>query len=1368
MVYGLRIKKIVTLGLIGLLFYFILVVIAQFVSYQYKSSLEKELAKYLNVSSVSIGNILNFPFVSINLNNVTILFEKNGVCKINNLSFYYNPLIIPLKGPVSSIYHISLGKASIQCGLSDIRDYQKKLNSNVNNIVMENVSISGDDIVSSIKMMGSIQSDFYLNQFQLNVKNNNTAIKALVTAHTHMGNSIDYLQAVLKVNLFYRLDNRDGSGMLSFSHVNLGGIKLLQNEDIPFVISNKIILELPQSYLSNKSYEKNKFVFFAIEKEFELNYTQLEEYYLFEHLFNKGNYIFQLSFFTNQNEQGMNLSLNSRTSPDKLIIDVNKKDQIWKLDCNLESSKYGSGALEFNFNQKSIFPSGFMNLRNFIIIPGLKVSGIFDLQPDSNRVKIFGRETEINGGPIGNAFTEMIMETNRLIFDSGRERYNGVMKGFINDNKYELFVEAYDVSGLAIVSNIGFDLLNISKGKYYGKMHVYNDENDDLRLKADADGYNYNLKKGNKKYASTSLSFYNNILSFPKIFFINEGVNVNCEFIITNTNKSVDAVYLSGMAVFQNKYNLPMKGTVFINRLINTVDSKVYLDNDMALFVTLISNRLNFNAMANQYSLSHIGLAGNLNFKYTGDFIGGKIQSLKLDASYYYKKREIKFSFKSSKQDGYLNIERFLLDTKDDKLFGQGRLWQDDDRLFGQIDFIRGGGLSFSCSSENLSGVFQFRNLFIKDFIKENLDVFVSAKLNLSGDLMFPDIQGTIKAVNSANSEKFTLDIPYLRISDNQCIFDEIAFQMADYKANFNLWYSLMNSEYSLGVKGKFIFFDIIKTDCLINYIYQTNQQYLFYDFNNLSISSRIVSNISGEVILKNNQYTFLNKEENGVRGYFNDGEKKKEWNIQLMNKSFQGAFSGSLKNNFIDAEFNLKAPMDVFSFSDLIKDIKGDGKIDLKMKGNINAPVIDGVIQFYQLNLNLNNINTKIKGLNAYLPIVTNKIILDHYIMTTSTGNYLLNGTIDFKNILYPKLNIQIIPGDKNAAALSLNINNPNFKIAGNLIIKELKLEGEITSLEVAGDLMTENSLIYVSSFSFNTNKNNDSGILNNIKWKLPIRLGNGVKFSNELIDVFLKKDDIVTLMGSFNNNSFSIKGNVGVDRGSLIYFGKDFSITEGNAVFAGVAGDIIPYVQLDSSFKYKDDTGENVEVFLTFTGKADNITLKSFQSVPSKTISELSSVIGLNSQNSASDISNKTAVNEGFIPSGLVNVAENAFIFNPLTIDIKRRLGLDLFTIRSGVISGWARRNILGETNINAVDMFEGSTLSLGKYIIPNVFFQYDLLISRNPLSYDEIIPLHTFGLDFDMRLFDLGWKIQPFTEIGKQVKYEQKFEFNFNRRF
>jgi hypothetical protein len=430
----------------------------------------------------------------------------------------------------------------------------------------------------------------------------------------------------------------------------------------------------------------------------------------------------------------------------------------------------------------------------------------------------------------------------------------------------------------------------------------------------------------------------------------------------------------------------------------------------------------------------------------------------------------------------------------------------------------------------------------------------------------------------------------------------------------------------------------------------------------------------------------------------------------------------------------------------------------------------MNGNIQLNHAYADFKDAGLKLKDITADIVITNNRALLTNIVLTAGMNDFILEGSAYFKSILNPYVKLTLKPNNKKSRAFSVNINDPDLKITGNILINDLRLEGEIGSLGITGDVTVDNFFIYISTLggSAVTNTNTYLNILNYMQWKVMLAIGNTVKFSNEFLDVFLKRNNFLNINGSIADKTLNIKGDIEVDKGTLVYLGRDFTVDEGKAVFDGIPGDLLPYVNLESSFKYRDEKGETVEVFLTFTGKADNIKLASFSSVPPKSSGELSAVLGLQSPNEESTISNINVGSQGFIPAGVSSAAENVFIFNPLTVDLRRRLGLDMFVVRTGIIDTWARRTIFGESSLNTADIFEGSTISVGKYLIPDIFLQYDLIISRDPLDINNLIPLQTFGLDLDMKLFDFGWKIQPFTELGRQVLYEQFFEVNFNQKF
>ncbi len=1369
MVNGFNIKKIISLALSAVLIYFIFLVLFQFISYGYKSTVEKELAKYLKTDSVSIGSIFNLPFFSIRLNDVQAL-SPDFSASIKSALIYYNPLKVFTGGPVSSIYFISIEKLSLKGNIRALKGLESKLQACADQGDNFNLTLSGSEIDINIDFACGIRSDFYLDRLKLKIKNKNISLQTDVSADLHSGNSTGYLMSVLKIDFNYSFAENLGSGKVHFKDINAGGISIINDEDAYFTTGKTFALDLEKSFSSKKIRSENGAVYYTIEKDVSLDYTVAGEYYLFEHIFNDGNFHFNLSYFTNINTWGVEAALNSKTNADSLLIKIAMENGKLAISGDIKSAKYGNGKTRLNISPGGILPSGFAELDNFTVIPNLKISGLYKLEQNGNELIVTGENTKLNGGQVGSIFTKMNVITNGFLFSSPDSGFNATMKGYITNSKYELFVYASNVPGLTAVSNIGFDMFNLGDGNFSGMMRVFQDKSDNFSLSAEISGNNPALKKGGNNYASTRLFYSHNVLSFKNMNFPNYNLNSDFTLIFSTTNNMTETISLNGMVRFKNIYNLPMIGKISIDNISGAADTEINIDKAIMISSKGFNNINAISVTAVQYPLTHIGLAGNISFKYDEDIDNDKIMQVNLKSVYSYQNRSVNLDFVLSKHDNYFSFDHFLIDTKDDKLLGHGKIYMQDKQLYGQVDFDKGGSLFFSSGSDGLYTLFQIKDFFVKDIIKDSLDVFVSGKVAVSWDISSPKASGWLKVINSENSKSFSLDVPDIRIEAGVCSLENVILRSEAYNADVNMIISDKEPGYSIDVKGKFGYYDFIKTEGAIVYYYQDDNQYLFYDLHSLSISGRTLYDIAGEVSIDGNSLTFQDREDHGLKGYYNSDGQAKKWDVSFNSKNIQAEYSGSIKRNIINAEFSLITPLDVLSSFTFMKDIRGDCSVFLSFGGNINFPVINGNIKLSQVYADFKDLGSKFKNLNSDIKITNNVMLLTNIGLATSMGDYRLDGSVYFNSVFNPSLDLTLKANSKTLPVFLLNINYPGFKVSGNLLIKELRFEGEISALNITGDVTVDNLLMYMSMMggTTGTNKNVSPGILNNVRWKLPVHIGSGVKFSNEFIDVFLKKNETLTVGGTLADRTLNIKGNIDIDRGTLVYLGRDFTIDDGKAVFSGKPGDILPYVNLESSFKYRDEKTEQVVVFMTFTGKADDIVLSSFNSIPPKSSGELSAILGLQSQNETMSLSNINTGNGGFIPAGISSAAENAFIFSPLTFDLRRRLGLDMFIIRTGIIDSWARKTIYGETYLSSVDIFEGSTISIGKYIIPDIFLQYDLTISRNPIDINSLIALQTIGLDLDMKLFDIGWKLQPFTELGRQVLYEQFFELNFNQKF
>jgi len=1357
-------KKIITYIIFGFFIYMGLILIFQIITYLNKNGIEKELALQLKAERVSIGSILNFPLVGISLNDVEIQFGEQEKITIQDANVFYNLAILPFRGFVNSIYVITMNKVNLLGRWQNFKDhYSGKFDNGNNTALNHGINIYVNNFKTSLLYELGFHTEVDGKSLKISINREHIRIDTPFALRILINKNPVCFATDIHLRFDYDFTNSSGKGNIRFKEMNFAGISDMENGNLPFIISNGLKIDWGKSFISNYVSQINDKIVIDFEKEFDLIYSEYNELYLLDHIFSAGKYRFSLSYTNNTDGWDLHAGITSGSNVNYLYINLSGQQKEMQTKVVLNSSKYGYGNINLLLGRYT-YPGGKVVLTNFTVIPGLKISGDYFLKNANSNLWINGYNTAINGGEVGNICTVLSLSSNEYVFTSPDEKfYNATLNGYLREGGFNFFVKANWVPGDVVISNAGIDLLGMGKGFYNGSARFYSGDRNALVVEADIEAVN--LKKKDRRLLKTHLNYSNGILSFPLIEFPAYNLALDLNFSFTFTNFIDEIVNIYG-GFYQNKQKLPIIGEVFFYNREGRINSHLLIDEAINFTSRNDGKTVDVSIDVENYDLSKFAIAGKINARFDLNYYEGLLNEIKLDTAYSYSNRNIKFIFKAKSDEDEINIKNFMLDIDSDKLIGFGKLMQSENQLSGEIRFARGGEINFSTDFDSIEGVFDIRNLFIKQFFKDNLDVFVSTRLSFKGDPLSPDIQGFLKIINSADSESFYLEIPYLSKNDGIIQLKNIVFNMDNCNARLDvsMYYNSI-SNYTIAGSGYLNLFNFANIDGSFNYFYQNKNPSLIYNLKNISFSGRSINNIEGGAYFQDSTYFFYNKGNSGFNGFYKLKGNDKEWNLKFMDKSIQARFEGSIYKNDILSRFYLKTPLDILSSLKIFKEIKGDLELQTSMHGRLESPQLDGSLKFYQLNLSVGNINTKIKNFTTELMVSNNRINFENYLLPTTTGKFLVNGYIDLKSLLSPDFNLLIQPYDKKPSYLSVNMYDSDLKLYGNIGIRKLNLNGKPSSLNCSGDLVLDNFAISIESFRRIELVKRSPGLIDFMNWDILIMVGNGVRFSNELLDLFLRKDDSIKLSGSVYKNSIAVKGNVGIEKGTITYFGRDFLVKEGTANFDGVQGSILPYVKIDSYYRYKDEKGENVDVFLMFEGRVDNIALKYFDSIPKKDLNELYAVLGITPANTHQSSLQNTV---GSTPVGVVSAAENALIFSPLSSDLRRRLGLDIFTIRSGLIDNWSKRYILGDTNMGSIDLLEGSSLMLGKYILPNMLFQYELMLSRNPASNQEVIPLHTFGLEFDFNLFDLDWKIQPYTELGRPIKYEQKVELNINRRF
>ncbi len=924
-----------------LILFIVYVFITGFVNYylyKNKSTLENTVNRTLGTQSVNIEKFFNIPGIYMDLINLHIQDKTLGDISIKKIRFHYNILKIPFKGFPSAVSSIAVNKVRLDSNLSNIAVYLENLQNNwiatmTNNISLEGMDVrfSLKDFSSKIQISGPFYSEVKFDRLRGFLSKSKIYFNTFVDINIKSSNQINGLQAGVGLEMNLNLSNREGYGTLKLSNVNMGSVSLLRNEKIGFSISNKARPDYQNTGAANVLEEVNGKLSINFDKEFEMNNPQSNNVFPLLQLLENGKY--RLNFYSEIENGKFNFrtSVHSITNIKDSRVDINAEsiDDYFLIKGSIDAKKYGKADYDLRISKTDFMPSGTINLKNFTVIEGLKIGGDFILTSESNSCLISGRDASLNGGLVGSASTLLSMVSNKIIFLAPDKNNNAVLEGFAGESGYNLDVQARDIPGSTTVSNIRFNFLKIGNGVYYGNMNVTNDEKMFPVITADIEGYQKPKEDGGQRYIEVSLKYKSSILSFSKIFFPLQNLNLTGDFRFSSLVNSQGSIQINGNADYSGKYILPIKGK--INYIIDTekVSSKFIIDNNVGIVIETAGNSANVKINTDKYSLTNIGLKGEITSEMSLSLMDGLIESLKINNQYKLSGRAFNLYMRAEKENEGLDIKSFMLDTGDEKVIGNGRIFQRGESLSGSVDLLDRGIISFSMTYNEINAYIDIRNLYIKKFFRENLDVFASTRLSLTGSLFNPDITGTLHIQNDANSDEFLLDVPSLSKKGDYWKAKNLAIKYGDYDGEISVQLHSAKDDFSLSSDGNFTIYQIFKGNYYFYYYSNINQASLIYRLSSLKLGERAINDISGEVVYKNNRYQFNQNGRTGLSGFYYSANDYKDWNIDFMENDINVAFHGSVETNNMHQMLSVKSPMEVLSFIKILKDIKGQGSIN-------------------------------------------------------------------------------------------------------------------------------------------------------------------------------------------------------------------------------------------------------------------------------------------------------------------------------------------------------------------------------------------------------------------------------------------------------
>lgn len=1369
-------KRSITYLWIGLALYVVLTVGVDAVLNLNRSKLEAFAAETLGVREVKFGRFYNLPFLNLSARRVRLSDPAYGSLELDRIKIHYRPLkLLGSIGP-ALISSVQLDHVDAELVEQSFSNLQQRLSSATNGSQSNSIKIPDfkmkvrvRDFRFALASDAVYRIDFKSDEtlFQLNGKEWN--FQSGLNAESRISN----VGGLLSMNAFAKLQGKLDRQRFLTGEVVVSNLSIV---GIPLFTGQKILLNLDSNQVHLKSEDADGRQWLSMVEDgaqidytetFSLNYRKFYEQEIMERVFESGDYRVSLKGKVHPENARLMLEVQPQNaaSGDK-NISVTFQWPDLHAELHAKSSKFG----ELNFRLDSVsdapFPNISLGMRRALLFQGFHFGGDFRLVPSGGNLLLSGEDVSINGGNLGSLRSKILLTPEGLRFLRPSEEANVLLSGEIQGDTFQVDLGLSEVYGAAVVSNIGLDFMGIGKRYLFGNVRLQSG----VRL-VDADLQAYTRLWGGKlkSFATVQLWFETNRLYFEHFTIPSSDMVFKGAFDFEFPNPVTNYIHFNGSCFYSRRFLIPATGEINLFMDKKKSDIEFVLDSNIRLTVNNEPDFYKMNLTADHYNLERMGFLGSVNGRFGFGVRKALLDWVDSDVNYTLMGRPFRLNVKAVRQGDELPFRAMMLDTGEDKLIGSGSLKQLGERLIGKVDFVRGGEIAFSSSFENMSGMLDLRNIFIKDFISPSQDVFLSLKMSLFGPLLLPNFTSSIRVTHSSSSSPLSLDIPYFSKNQNIYEINSARLTMPGVNLNANARMEMIWGGLVLSLAGNGKAFDLFQGGAEVYYTQQTNAQQCRYKFREMYLGKKPLPSISGNIYGFKNRWRFEKTSEFGINGLWSVRGSNRDWDLEwMLSRDLKGSFSGQVKDQYLSGALELQSPLDLLALLPGIQDPSGNVRVNVKMNGPLASPELNGSIKVNDAYLGIAGLNSRLQKLNLNLQLEKNRVFFQNQDVTTSEGDFVLNGWLDLVTLSDPLFNLELKAKGRRPQALSIEYNHPAFSFSSDLVIRQLNASGRFSAMNVGGDISAENTEVQLRSLQMviPQESGGSSDLLNNIRWNLPLKVGGNFRFSTELTELYFRRDETLQIGGSFGDNSFTLKGDLIVERGTFNYLGKDFTVKEGIARFGG---GIEPYVNLTTTMSQVDSKGEDIDIYLTFDGKLSKIKMSDFYSVPSRSRSELASILGLRVDTGTVDpqaVSGSGDISRNLIISG-VGMLENNWFLSPIAVDMRRKLGLDLLNIKTDFFENWAKNAMIGNTNISMLDLWEGSGLVVGKYLVPNLFLQYEFSIAENPLKEGELLPVHTIGIELDLNPFDIGWKYQPFSESGKQLRYEQKFELNINLR-
>lgn len=478
----------------------------------------------------------------------------------------------------------------------------------------------------------------------------------------------------------------------------------------------------------------------------------------------------------------------------------------------------------------------------------------------------------------------------------------------------------------------------------------------------------------------------------------------------------------------------------------------------------------------------------------------------------------------------------------------------------------------------------------------------------------------------------------------------------------------------------------------------------------------------------------------------------------KYLNFSLSGnASSNQLSVKFSKINADLKNIFDVINLDDLILVENGILNGSVSINGSAENPDFSGAITIENPEISLPTlIPEKISSEKILITLLHNEItVIENSYSVDEKLCMKLSAKIYLNKWMLDRLefNVKSLPN----VFVPVFLKTPVFSTEGNVNCDmNLIIEGNIcyVSGNIFGDnIKIQSDLNSLSSISSETSEN-EPWIYFNMDLNLSLGTHSSLDF-NPLLRCVFTPDIQMNLKFDQQSGALDIGGNLNIRSGDIAYLNRNFYIKQGEIKFN--SADITnPLITVEAETREKDDDGQTVRIILSAQNQYLRDFNPRFSSVPAKSETEISALLGQIVIGDAGNVSEfMFAAGDYAIQSAIGRNVENK---------LRDLFNFDIFSMRTNIVQNTLNlglSNSRGNSNNNANqtpaqisvgNFLDNSTVYIGKYLGSSVYVDAMMHFSFENANATDVTKLGDFmlqpeiGIELDSPFANIRWSVAP----------------------